>query len=194
MKYTLILLALFNLTTAHTSGQSKSLRIHLNVTDKFLYNQILGHTELYILADSSEQRLSIDSNFDFVINELKSNYVRINLNNNYRKIDTCQNGIIHQSYGFKDTIFRDHSIFKNDTKVSYIEIIYPLTCTYDKNRCNKTCPKCRNMDQVIPIRYGLIVDDLFYDEKNEEEYYPGGCELYGKCNPNWHCKRDKVEF
>ncbi len=101
MKYTLILLTLFNLITAHTSGQSKSLRIHLNVHDKSLYNQILGHTELYILADSSEQRLSIDSNFDFVINELKSNYVRINLNNNYRKIDTCQNGIIHQSYGLK---------------------------------------------------------------------------------------------
>lgn len=75
-----------------------------------------------------------------------------------------------------------------------IEIPYSLSCKYDKSKKNKLCPVCERKDEVIPIRYGLIVNNSKKDKgENTKEYKEGGCVITG-CDPNWYCKRDEIEF
>lgn len=68
------------------------------------------------------------------------------------------------------------------------EIHYFYNCKYDVSKKDKTCPICKKQNRVIPIQYGLTV--LF---GNENKFWPGGCIIFD-CQPNWYCKRDKIEF
>jgi len=70
-----------------------------------------------------------------------------------------------------------------------------------------TCPKCHKSDQLIPIRYGYLVpiDSIKINKNGDTTIVPGtitrddNMELYGGCgvsilSPNWHCKRDNINF
>lgn len=68
-------------------------------------------------------------------------------------------------------------------------------CPYDASVNDKTCPVCHKKNEVIPIRYGLIIS-IDGSEKNEEDgvtYLSGGCNV-SNCDPHWYCKRDKKRF
>jgi hypothetical protein len=174
-------------------GQSTSLHIHLNVSERSLHRQIIGNTELYIRYDSNELRIPIDTNFDFFVSDFKSNYKLMGIYHSYFKEDSCPNGYALQFFGFKDTIFKNLSADLKSNLGTNIVIKYPLECEYDKNRCNNICPKCKKKDRVLQILFGLIVEDPRKEYVPQRDYYPGGCSPQN-CHPNWYCERDKLSF
>ncbi|MFV8282862.1 carboxypeptidase-like regulatory domain-containing protein, partial [Christiangramia marina] len=79
-------------------------------------------------------------------------------------------------------------IFKDSTTT--LNITYPPFCKYYNS--NKECPVCRKEDKVIPIVYGMPTNKM--GRKAEKgKLIIAGCEITG-CDPNWDCKRDKIEF
>lgn len=66
------------------------------------------------------------------------------------------------------------------------EINYFYNCKYDVSKDNKTCPKCKKQNRVIPVENSF----LSYDK----ESFPLGCLRISECEPNWYCKRDKFLF
>lgn len=84
--------------------------------------------------------------------------------------------------------------FLKPNQIVEIEIPYSLTCKYDKSKKNIICPVCEKKDEVMPIRYGLIVNIAKKGkEENNKKYKDGGCVTTG-CDPNWYCNRDEIEF
>ena len=71
-------------------------------------------------------------------------------------------------------------------------ITQPTNNQHQASEIRKTCPACRQSDQVIPIIYGypgkalMIKADLGIVKL-------GGC-CYEKGQPQWHCKRDSKAF
>jgi hypothetical protein len=61
-------------------------------------------------------------------------------------------------------------------------------CKYDAHKDDQTCPVCHKKNKVIPIIYGLPIGEM--DTVN---YRYAGCEITD-CDPNWYCKKDKIEF
>ena len=61
-----------------------------------------------------------------------------------------------------------------------------------KNQSPMRCPRCLKNDQVIRIVYGYPGPKMM---KNAERgiIRLGGC-IVSKNNPQWYCKRDKLEF
>ena len=96
------------------------------------------------------------------------------------------------SVGYRDTLFRNITITSDTT----LKLDISRYCQYDASKKNKTCPKCRKKDQVIPIVYGLPVslDGKHPMDEHEKTVYWAGCEIITDCKPNWYCKRDKTEF
>jgi len=81
----------------------------------------------------------------------------------------------------KILIDSEKSIVKHETNYFY-------NCRYNVSKSNKTCPECKKKNRVIPIEYGLIIS-----YGNPKDFWPGGCIIFD-CQPNWYCKRDKIEF
>lgn len=78
-----------------------------------------------------------------------------------------------------------------------LEVEYPPSCSYYLRRHNKVCPACGKADKVLPIVYGLLLDDPLSSDPLpphlREPYYSGGCGVTG-CDPYWHCERDNTNF
>jgi hypothetical protein len=86
---------------------------------------------------------------------------------------------------YRDTIFRNIKITGDTDLVLDIHKF----CQYDAARKDRTCPTCHKKDKVIPIEYGLRISN-----KGEgKTFKSGGCNIT-LCDPNWYCKRDKLEF
>jgi len=87
--------------------------------------------------------------------------------------------------GYQDTLFQNTYMTHDTVNVFDIHRF----CKYDSSLKNKTCPICKKQDKVIPIAYGLLVS-----MKGEgKTFKAGGCNIT-YCDPNWYCKRDKLEF
>ena len=56
----------------------------------------------------------------------------------------------------------------------------------DISKNDKTCPICKKKNKVIPVEFGLFIND-------PKKAYNMGC-LITDCEPNWYCKRDKITF
>lgn len=105
------------------------------------------------------------------------------------KIDSIPIGtynLIVNYFGYEDTTLKALKI-SSDTLL-IIELEFPAFCKYDKHRKNNTCPICGKNNKVVPIVYGYPIGKL--DWKN---YFYAGC-VITLCDPNWYCKRDKLEF
>lgn len=90
---------------------------------------------------------------------------------------------------FSQTNYLDRSIHIDSVKSTVkIDIDYFYKCRYNISKNNKTCPKCKKQNRVIPIKYGF-----FISSNNSQDYWPGGCIIFN-CQPHWYCKRDKIEF
>ncbi|MBZ0327191.1 MAG: hypothetical protein K8F54_06260 [Altibacter sp.] len=85
------------------------------------------------------------------------------------------------TYDFKSGNLKKDEIFE-------IEIPVAFSCVYDQSENDKTCPICRKQNRVIPIRYGLVIGN-----GAGRKYRVAGC-IRTDCDPNWYCKRDKIEF
>jgi hypothetical protein len=95
------------------------------------------------------------------------------------------------SIEYTDTIFSKIN-FSGDTILTFDVHKF---CRYDSSINNKTCPICHKKDKVIPIIYGLLISTNGEDPMKDEgiKFKAGGCEKTN-CDPNWYCKRDKLEF
>lgn len=94
-----------------------------------------------------------------------------------------------------DTTVENIIVAANQIKELQITVL--STCKYDRSANLKECPVCHKSDQVIPIVYGLLVSIPDSNRKKKKhkqsDFYPGGCEITC-CDPNWYCRRDKIEF
>ncbi|PHR13722.1 MAG: hypothetical protein COA40_04040 [Aequorivita sp.] len=88
-----------------------------------------------------------------------------------------------------DTDYLNRKIYIDSGKrIVNFETYYFYNCRYNISENNKTCPKCKKENRVIPVKYGLIISS-----GNPTDYWPGGCIVFD-CQPHWYCKRDKIEF
>ena len=113
--------------------------------------------------------------------------VMADINGNFRA-DSLLTGkyiveIISTGYPVKSFIV---DIAKDSTSIINAEL--SVYCKYDASKNDMTCPVCHRRNKVIPIVYGLPVGEM--DTAN---YRYAGCETT-YCDPNWYCKRDKLEF
>ena len=137
---------------------------------------IAENTKVILEINGIEKSTVLDKNLNFSFRNLESDSIRIRT--------------------------EPHSYLRNRIIIGFLKpndsielkIPYSLSCKYDKSKENKTCPVCKKEDKVIPISYGLIAEIRKKgEEKKEKEYKSGGCVTTG-CDPNWYCKRDKIEF
>ena len=139
--------------------------------------QLISEQVKVILKIGNEEKIvSVDQNLEFKFQNLRSDSIQISTQ--------------PKSFGHKRIIIG--FLKPNDT--TDIEINFSLTCKYAKYENNKICPICKKEDKVIPIVYGLIAEVTRKGESgNKNEYKSGGC-IITECDPNWFCKRDKIEF
>jgi hypothetical protein len=110
----------------------------------------------------------------------------------YFKIEKIPEGIYNvrfHSVGRKDTVIykikvTDNEIVEISTSLGY--------CKFDRSIHNKTCPVCNKTNKVIPLIYGFPTKKAFRKEKRGK--YKLGGDGITDCNPNWYCKRDKLNF
>ncbi|HAT64562.1 MAG TPA: hypothetical protein DCS66_08155 [Flavobacteriaceae bacterium] len=84
----------------------------------------------------------------------------------------------------EDYIFPSFYLSENDT--IRLKLPYSYYCEYDISKNDKTCPICKKKNKVIPVEFGLFIND-------PKKAYNMGC-LITDCEPNWYCKRDKITF
>lgn len=115
-----------------------------------------------------------------------------------KKLRVGRYSIKISGFGITDTVFNDVALY-GDTSLT---IVYSVYCKFDRSAKDKTCPTCGKDDMVIPIRYGLLLAGVQKINRSETseiqkpetlDYFPGGCVISG-CDPNWHCKRDGLDF
>ena len=171
MSKQIFLVLLFYLCYGLSVAQTGKLTGHL-VVDKNEKKRIAGHTSIFLGIGSSKIAFP-DKDLNFSFDSLFSGITLL------RIIGAIQ----------MDTLIKN--ILIQDGKTTHLEIT--LRCKYDKNKKDRTCPKCRKKDQSIPIAYGLLVDTGKKSKQKEKEFFTGGCVISG-CDPNWYCKRDKIKF
>lgn len=120
-------------------------------------------------SDIKIDSTTIDENFSFSFKDITKDSVSLSIE--------PRNYPINTSY-----ILR-----LKDKKNIDLEIPYAPICDYSKT--DSICPKCKKIDKVVPIAYGLI----FLKKSDADKVKLGGCVTTG-CDPNWYCKRDDLDF
>jgi hypothetical protein len=73
-----------------------------------------------------------------------------------------------------------------------------VTCPYKETEHLSYCPKCKLIDKVLPILWGLPATDslgnLIGRKGNLKDYYLGGCSPDWWCNPTKYCERCNLRF
>jgi RNA polymerase subunit RPABC4/transcription elongation factor Spt4 len=87
-------------------------------------------------------------------------------------------------FPYAETNYLNRNIHIDSGETITIDVEYFYNCKYDVSKDNKTCPKCKKTNRVISTSHSF-----FYDKKS----YSLGC-IKSDCEPNWYCKRDKLEF
>lgn len=171
----LILFIALCLVGQQSIGQNSKISGRLIVKNKGNKKNIVENTMVVITSDSIQKFTTVDKNLNFSFDSLISDTYNIQ---------------VKTIFYYQDTTF--YNIVLKDNELIKLKIPYPPFCIY-RNTKGKFCPICRKKDKVIPILYGLMIFNPEEPEKQEDEYYPGGCMVSG-CDPNWYCKRDKKEF
>lgn len=70
-------------------------------------------------------------------------------------------------------------------------INFPEDCEVNRYTGGKSCPRCKQHKDVIPIFYGLPAPDM--QGQPGVDFQPAGC-VRSACNPAWYCRKDSVEF
>lgn len=98
---------------------------------------------------------------------------------------------VHVSFvGYEKKVIRKIDVRRDTTLI--IDLYTP--CPNATSKDNKVCPKCFKTDQVIPIKYGLLIyKDSLSRSQEGIDFYVGGCEVI-RCDPLWWCKRDSLKF
>lgn len=156
-------------------AQTGMLTGHL-IVDKYADKDRIAKSTLVILRDSERKIALLDKDLNFFFDSLYTDTIQLRLEGMLNYPDTTIENLVVE-----------------DGNTTHLEIPWPMICKYDKSKKDKTCPVCKKKDETIPIVYGLLVDTGKKTKKKQKEFYPGGCVISG-CDPNWYCKRDKIEF
>lgn len=70
-------------------------------------------------------------------------------------------------------------------------INFPEDCEVNLYTGGKSCPRCKQYKEVIPIFYGLPAPDM--QGQPGIDFQPAGC-VRSTCSPAWYCRKDSVEF
>ena len=68
-----------------------------------------------------------------------------------------------------------------------LKINYSPNCPFSKT--NNICPKCNHSKNVVPVIYGLVL----LKKSEAQKFKLGGC-VSSDCDPNWFCKKHKLDF
>ncbi len=74
-----------------------------------------------------------------------------------------------------------------------LTITFPQDCPNNRSSASSACPKCKNNNNVVPIRYGLPILDSLGNLPWKYEHILRGC-IVPECPPHWYCKRHKLDF
>jgi hypothetical protein len=147
----------------------------LNLIDSENKDFVLDNTYIILTSKNIRDSVKLDNDFSFRFNNLPT--------------DTFYISFSRRSYPHNNS----YVIYISDAENRKVDIDYLSTCPYDKTK-NGICPVCKKKDEVIPIRYGLLITKIEKDKKpSKREYYPGGCMIFD-CQASWYCERDKKEF
>jgi hypothetical protein len=185
--------AIFNVDMKHNpyGVTHTSFSVHVReVTDRSRYLDSNGHFDeqkfATVLADKVDTLITLNADFSFKLRNLKpgtlysiSMYYRIPL-------DTFNSKYVYR------TRARYQEVKINNWTYEYT-IKHNEPCNYDVSLQNRTCPKCRRKDYVLPILYGTDDRNLSLPDPYPLKGYDAGTDVTG-CDPNWFCKRDKISF
>lgn len=185
--------AIFNLDMKHNIYGVKhtDFSVHVReVTDRSLYLDSNGHFDeqkfAAVFAGRIDTLVPLNADFSFKLRDLTpgslysiSMYYRIPL-------DT-----FNSKY-----IYRTRALYQ-EVKINNWTYEYTIRnsepCNYDASLRNRTCPRCRKQERVLPIVYGTEDGDPTVPNPYPVKGYQAGMDVTG-CDPNWYCQRDKTSF
>lgn len=123
----------------------------------------------------------------FSNNATDSVYIDENLHFEFKNVDRDSVNIFFKPRNYPGNASYNVKLIGEDRNWEKLKIKYSPTCPYSKE--NNICPKCHSSENVVPIIYGLVM--LKKDQVDKVKL--GGCVTFG-CDPNWHCKKDELDF
>ena len=183
MKATLLFLLFLLVHSFSASAQSRKLTGQVQLVDIENKDTVIAHTLVILTYKTFSDSVSLGSDLSFTFDHLPD--------------DTFYISFSRPSYPYS-TRFR---FYPNDEADKKIIIPYQSTCPFDKTK-NGICPVCKQQDEVIPIRYGLLAGKINKHQKQGNDknqkpakrtFYPGGC-MVSPCQASWYCERDRKEF
>ncbi|AWH84878.1 hypothetical protein HYN59_06955 [Flavobacterium album] len=169
-KRLLILVFLFNIFIFYSQDLGKiNGRLILNDLDS--KESVSQKTYVIVKSKTYIDSVKVDSNLKFEFTNIVSDTIRL-----YLSPRSYPNNIFYRFY-----------LNKGETK--NLNLPYSPNCPYGKS---DTCPICCKKDYVIPIVYGLIMNEQG-KEADMKNYKSGGC-VISDCQPKLFCKRDETEF
>jgi hypothetical protein len=156
------------------------------------YGQNVGEINgKLILANSKDKEFTLKNTYVVLKSKNQIDSVRVDENLNFTFKNVKEDSLRIYIYPRSYPINRNYIIHLKRNEVKKVELQYSPVCPYEKNS-GKICPICKKEDKSIPIKYGLILEDDRQKSKRKN-YKLGGC-VVSDCQPNWFCKRDKIEF
>jgi len=149
-------------------AQNETIRGKIICEVKAEYEFIRENVNVLICTDCEEFSVELDENLSFEFRDLKPGSFEIWIEPHTRYSYDFQAGVLEPNENL------------------YLEIPVAFSCKYDQSENDKTCPICKKQNRVIPTNYGLL-------DYQPLDSYSLGC-IKSDCDPNWYCKRDKIEF
>lgn len=87
--------------------------------------------------------------------------------------------------------FMNGSKFSISSRSNEFSLKFPADCDMNRYLGGKTCPKCKNTGNVIPVFWGLPNEDM--GGIPGVDFEPMGC-IRSACDPAWYCKKDSLAF
>ena len=175
MKYKLWILLLLLIKSLSAFTQTGEIIGKLYLQDIENKNVVSENTFAILKSKTINDSVKIDQNLSFQFKNLPS--------------DTFLVSVSRRSFPYSIR----YIVHVNEGESKHLNVPFSSTCPFDKSKSG-ICPVCQKKDEVIPIHYGLIVEQVDKNKKpNKRKYYPGGC-VVSDCQAIWFCERDKKEF
>lgn len=164
-----IILILLLLSVLNIASQNAILEGKMIVTNPEDIEIVKNELEVYLTSCGPDKMIDVGDDLTF-------------------KFENLQPGeyeLLFFPNGDTDYLNRNINIDPGENTVR-INVEYFYNCKYNVSKNNKTCPKCKKSNRVVPVTHGF----LSYDNKS----FSLGCLIVSDCEPNWFCKRDKLLF
>ena len=175
MKRKIVILQIIIILISSSCLAQKTIKgkiILFNTKDK----ELVAGKKLIYLRDAFNREETIDSV-----------YIKNDLSFEFKNIYRDSVNIFFKPRNYPTNVSYNIKLTGADKKWEKLKIEYSPTCPYSKTE--SVCPKCNDSENVIPIVYGLVM--LKKDQQDTVKL--GGCVTSG-CDPNWYCKKHKLNF